>query len=202
MREENILIVEDEVVISMMLEEMLRNLSFKNIQIAHTYMDAEAKLKGNFFDLILMDINLGSNRDGVDLASSILITQEQTPLIFITGNSDFTTVTRAKYANPSNFITKPVEENDLMIKIELALHQRKVNPSSSLDDALKKNSAVSILTERQIEVLKLIILGESNKMIAEKLKLSARTVDGHRNNIMNAMNAKNTADLVRIAVGL
>ena len=88
MREENILIVEDEVVISMMLEEMLRNLSFKNIQIAHTYMDAEAKLKGNFFDLILMDINLGSNRDGVDLASSILITQEQTPLIFITGNSD------------------------------------------------------------------------------------------------------------------
>ena len=201
MRSERILIVEDEVVIALLLEDMLKKLGFKFIQIVNSFVEAELIFNSGTFDIILMDINLGGNRDGIDLANQIRKVSNNIAIIFITGNSDFKTVTKAKYANPSNIITKPVDENDLMIKLELAFHQNQRGTNGTIDDALNRNSTLKDLTPRQREVLRLIVLGESNKMIAEKLQLSHKTVDGHRTKIMRLVDAKNTADLVRISIG-
>ncbi len=201
MRDEKILIVEDEVVIALVLEEMLKNLGFDKISITHNFHEGEMMINKEIFNMILMDINLGSNRDGIDLAKKVALQNNHTPIIFITGNSDFKTFTKAKYANPSNIIIKPVTENDLMIKLELAFHQNQKNTLGTVEEALKRNISLKDLTARQLEVLRLLILGESNKMIAEKLDVSPKTVDGHRTKIMKILNAKNTADLVRIAIG-
>lgn len=202
MRKEKVIIVEDEAVISMLLEETLQNLGYSEITVTHRAEDAERLLKNDPFDIILMDINLGGTQDGIDLILSLNEVNQWTPVIYITGNSDFKTFTKAKHSNPANFLIKPVNENNLMIQLELALYKKEnISNWQSVNDAIRVNFKLKSLSKTELKVVELIVLGLSNKMIADEMNRSVKTVEGHRTKIMKKLNGNNTADIVRIAVG-
>lgn len=193
MRKEKILIVEDEAVIAMTIEEALAEMGFEEVVIATTARTAKKEVYSGHFDLILMDINLNGIQDGVDLVKEFRTQGVKTPYIYISGNSDFKTVTRAKHTSPAGYLVKPIKEIDLMIMMELVFHQ---NVSKGKPESVN----LFKLSKRENQILQLIIDGLSNKLIAAELFISEKTVSGHRVNIMKKVGAKNSAELVRMAL--
>jgi PAS domain S-box-containing protein len=124
-----ILVVEDESVIAMTLEETLINLGYKHIDIALNPATAKEKIDSNTYDLVILDINLGNNYDGIELATVIKLKQEHTPIIFLTGNSDNLTIERAKEVEPNAYLTKPFNENAIKINLDIIFFQRTKNSS-------------------------------------------------------------------------
>jgi len=119
-----ILIVEDEPIISSDIEMTLEELGYDVTGIEDNAEDALASLTENKPDLILLDINLEGDIDGVMLAEDIN-KQFKIPFVFLTSNADKLTINRVKRTNPSGFILKPFNSKDLQSNIEIALYSSK-----------------------------------------------------------------------------
>ena len=112
----NILIVEDEAIVAMATKMMLKNLSHLTVGIAST---AEQAIRNSFdhpVDLILMDIKLKGEVDGI-LAAQEIRKNKNIPILFITGNSDQKTKLRIKEISNSSILQKPVMIEDLKISL-------------------------------------------------------------------------------------
>jgi DNA-binding LytR/AlgR family response regulator len=114
-------IVEDEMIISETIAMALEELQYKVSGVVGTYKDAIVMLENTNPDLVLLDINLGTKKDGIDLAFEIQ-KRFNTPIIFLTANSDPATISRAKEVNPLAFLVKPFSKNDLYSAIEIGLN--------------------------------------------------------------------------------
>jgi CheY-like chemotaxis protein len=114
-----ILIVEDELVIAEDLKMQLESLGYSVTGIAKTYEKALTLLGENTPDLMLVDIKLKGEKDGIELAEKIKRTCDF-PLIFLTSHSDSNTVERAKRVHPDGYLVKPFEAKDLYTSIEIA----------------------------------------------------------------------------------
>lgn len=117
-----ILIVEDEGIIAADLAGMLRQSGHEVVDLASTGADAIAKAEQLRPDLVLMDIMLAGNMDGVTAAEEIR-RRCHLPVLFLSAHSDGPTLERAKLTEPYGYIVKPVLERDLRIGIEMALHK-------------------------------------------------------------------------------
>ena len=113
---ENILVVEDDMIIQMFLNMIIKNAGFKVVGEARTCEEVLKMATELKPDLILMDIGLAGDKDGVETAK-LLNKSQNIPIIFITGNSDEATIARAQKANPIDFIFKPINENSLRNKL-------------------------------------------------------------------------------------
>jgi DNA-binding LytR/AlgR family response regulator len=115
-----ILIVEDEPIIAADLQDRIEDLGYRVQEVVDRGEDAIRLLEDQRPDLILMDVQLAGQLDGVDAALTI---HERwgTPLIFLTSNSDSPTFKRARNARPRAFLSKPFRGRDLAHAIELAL---------------------------------------------------------------------------------
>ena len=113
-----IVIVEDEIIIAKTIVLALETLGYDSVGIAGKYKDAIEMIAHNKPDLVLLDINLGTKKDGIDLAFEIK-KRFNTPIIFITANSDPATISRAKEIHPLAFLVKPFSQNDLFSAIEI-----------------------------------------------------------------------------------
>lgn len=112
-------IVEDEGITSEVIKLSLQKLKYKIATPAFTYEQAIAMVDEEKPDLVLIDINLGEEKDGIDLAL-VLKDTYRTPFIFLTANSDAATISRAKKVNPLAFLVKPFSQLDLHASIEIA----------------------------------------------------------------------------------
>lgn len=115
-----VLIVEDELLIAEDLAAWLEDYGFEVTGIASTGNQAFLLYKKNKPDVMLIDIELDGEMDGVELAHMINQTRP-IPFIFLSGNFDPVTLARVKHTNPSNFIVKPFEEQQLSISIDMAI---------------------------------------------------------------------------------
>jgi DNA-binding LytR/AlgR family response regulator len=113
-----IVIVEDEIIIAKTIVLALHKLGYDCIGIAGQYNEAIAMIDEKTPDLVLIDINLGTKKDGIDLALEIK-EQFNTPVIFLTANSDPATISRAKAIRPLAFLVKPFSQHDLFSAIEI-----------------------------------------------------------------------------------
>ena len=111
-------IVEDDLVIAKSLIAMLQRLGYRTSKPARSYDEALKMLSIESPDLVLVDIILGGELDGIDLAHK-LREEDSIPFIFITANSDKATVERAKQVMPYAYLVKPFNENDLYTAIEI-----------------------------------------------------------------------------------
>ncbi len=118
----HVLIVEDEPLIAKDLSFILEDMGIKQVDLAFSYEDALEKLQSDTFDLILLDINLSSEHDGVDLAHHIN-KEIKTPFIFITSYFNSSTVSRAKITQPLAYLLKPFNQHDIRINVEMALYK-------------------------------------------------------------------------------
>jgi PAS domain S-box-containing protein len=128
----NILIVEDEGIIALDLHARLLTLGYNVTDMVSTGKEVLAVLKTKTPDLILQDIMLKGNLDGIEIASKIKL-EYDIPVIFLTAYADEKTLERAKLAEPYGYILKPFEERELRSAIEVALYKH------SIEKKLKEN---------------------------------------------------------------
>jgi len=120
-----ILIVEDEGLIARDIENMVRQAGYEICAVAGTGEEAVEKAETTHPDLILMDIILGGEMDGVEAAEKIR-DQFSLPIIYLTAHTDENTLQRAKLTEPVGYTLKPVEQKELMTVIEMALYKHQM----------------------------------------------------------------------------
>jgi DNA-binding NarL/FixJ family response regulator len=149
--------------------------------------------------VIVMDCAL-PGMSGLDATRSILTKLPETAILMLSMHSEETWVHQALDAGARGYILKSAVDMELVTAIrKVAEGEVVLDPQISRATTLKgeRNSG---LTVRELEVLKLIVAGKSNKEIASDLDLSANTVAVHRANIMDALRIHKTADLVVYAI--
>jgi len=115
-----VLLVEDDNIIAKVAEWRLKNLGYHLCGRATTGAEAMELVVRNKPDIVLMDINIRGDVDGIETAKMIK-KGFNIPVIYVTSHSDGPTLERAKATQPDGFIVKPFEDNDLRVAIELAL---------------------------------------------------------------------------------
>jgi FixJ family two-component response regulator len=120
------------------------------------------------------------------------------PVIFITGHGDIPMSVRAMKAGAIEFLTKPFHDQDLLDAIHTAIERdRDRRRDAVLLAELQERYA--ILTEREREIMALVVVGRANKQVAAELNLSEMTVKVHRGQVMRKMQAGSLPELVRMA---
>ena len=99
-----------------------------------------------------------------------------------------------------DFIQKPFVEEDLLNLVERMLEQAKTS-FADYQQAASRDALMAKLTSREAQVLERIVAGRLNKQIADDLGISIKTVEAHRANIMEKLNANTVADLLKTALG-
>jgi len=137
--------------------------------------------------------------NGIELVRELKGRGTACPVILITGHGDVALAVEAMKAGAIDFIEKPFDDQALLGAIRAALDAQ----SSSLGDGGAKKSAEAKLTElspRERDVLRGLVAGKINKVIAHELSISPRTVEVYRANLMAKTGARNMSELMRIAL--
>jgi FixJ family two-component response regulator len=120
------------------------------------------------------------------------------PIVFLTGRGDIATSVQAMKHGAADFLTKPVDDIALIAAIQEALARDRVLRSAHLEQERVAKS-LATLTERERQVLELIVAGRLNKQIAAELGTTEKTIKFHRGNLMRKLDVRVVADLVRLA---
>jgi len=121
----SILIVEDDSITARYIELGLRRLGYSNVRLAASSDAALDLVRAEVPDLVLMDIQIDGERDGIDTAK-LLRVEFNLPVIFLTGQTDELTVARAKQVEPLAYLVKPVKAEDLRTTIAVGLHKNRL----------------------------------------------------------------------------
>ncbi|HEV7380977.1 MAG TPA: response regulator, partial [Dyadobacter sp.] len=116
-----ILIVEDEAVIGMYVSDLLESQGYQVIEVVDNGREALAVFQRNHVDLLLCDIHLKGDWDGIETVKKLTEVRE-VPVIYLTAFADRETVERAKHTYPSAYLTKPVRSDNLKLAVEVALN--------------------------------------------------------------------------------
>ena len=123
------------------------------------------------------------------------------PVIFLTGHADVPTAVAAVQRGAFDFCEKPFSDNALVDRIERALHVS-AEALAVLAQKTSLQSRLSGLTEREQAVMRLVLAGLPNKLVAEQLDISVRTVEVHRARVFDKMGAKSAVDLANLLRGV
>lgn len=152
----------------------------------------------NTADIILLDINL-PDQNGIDLCRAIIKNNPTQKIIALTNFDQLTYIQNMKEAGAVGYLLKNSSPEIIHKAIELIMDGKEYWLGSvSLKESIKEQNHL-MLTRREIEVLQLIAEGLTNQEIADKLFVSASTIDSHRKNLLAKLHVKNTAALVRVA---
>jgi FixJ family two-component response regulator len=147
------------------------------------------------FDCVVTDVRM-PGLSGIDLVRKMAEAGHHIPIILITAHGDIEMAVAAIKCGAFDFIEKPFDERRLFDGIRHAVgHARETRDEPG--DLRQLRARADSLTERQREVMELAATGLSNKEIALRLQISPRTVESHRAWMMERMQARNLADLVR-----
>jgi FixJ family two-component response regulator len=149
---------------------------------------------------LVLDVRL-PGMSGLTFHKELAKTGLALPVIFITGHGDIPMSVRAMKAGAVEFLTKPFHDQDLLDAIHAAIERDRKRRREALRLAeLRKRFAT--LTERERQIMTLVVIGRPNKQIAAELTLSEMTVKVHRGQVMRKMHAGSLPELVRMADGL
>ncbi|HEY0740231.1 MAG TPA: response regulator transcription factor [Chryseosolibacter sp.] len=194
-----VFIVDDHPMVIEGLRTML--LELPEVEVTGHAMNA-ASCIGYFIkndaDVVLLDINLPDG-NGMEVCKQLLQRKPHLKVIALTNHEQISYLQGMKDAGAKGYLLK----NASVDKISKALQTVQSGDESwlgnkSLKDSLATQSEL-LLTRREIEVLRLIAEGLTNQQIADRLFVSASTIDSHRKNLISKLQVKNTAALVRAA---
>lgn len=181
------------------LKALERLLSSAGLSVA-TFLSAQSFLQR--FDsrsaaCLILDLAL-KDSSGLDLQHTLADRASILPIIFLTGHGDITTSVRAMKHGASDFLTKPVDQTELLAAVETALARQQVlhRERAERERIMQRTGA---LTARERQVLEGIVAGRLNKQIAADLGTAEKTVKFHRGNLMRKLGVRTLTDLVKLA---
>mgnify|MGYP001813213370 CR=1 FL=1 len=145
---------------------------------------------------LVLDIRM-PGLGGLELQQELLGRGNTVPIIFITGHGDVPMAVEAMQKGAVDFIQKPFRDQDLLDRIREALTTDKERREEQQKHA-EVAERLARLTNREREVFDLVVTGKPNKVIAYELGVSQRTVEIHRARVMEKMQARSLADLVKM----
>ncbi len=148
---------------------------------------------------LIVDIRMGG-MSGMELQERLVERKSPLPIVFITGHGDVPMAVNTMKKGAMDFIQKPFQEGELLSLVERMLEQAK-GAFNDHQQSASRDALLAKLTSREAQVLERIVAGRLNKQIADDLGISIKTVEAHRANIMEKLNANTVADLLKIALG-
>lgn len=141
----NITIVEDDFLIADFIQSTLKNIGYHIVDICNSYNSCIASINNFLPDIILIDIKIEGEKNGIDIAEYIRANKDL-PFIFISSLSDRKTIDKAKKTLPSAYLIKPFEEEDLYAVIEVALvnHAQRKPGNQSFEGSLILQDSIFI----------------------------------------------------------
>ncbi|WP_214473416.1 response regulator transcription factor [Mesorhizobium sp. dw_380] len=149
---------------------------------------------------MVLDVRL-PGQSGLDFQDLLVGKGIRRPIIFISGHADIPMTVRAMKAGAMEFLTKPVRSQDLLDAVQLAIERDQAQRARARNVA-KVRADFESLTPREREIMALVATGRPNKQIAADVGLSEATVKLHRGHVMQKMNARSVAELVRMTDAL
>ena len=194
-----IALVDDDPSVRRGLERLIQSMGWK----AETFASAQEFLDRVAVEApscVVLDLQL-PGLTGLELQKQMAEVGLETPIVFLTGHGDIPATVQAMKAGAIEFLTKPVEEPDLLKAIQEAIERDRRTRQQRAEMRVVRDRYES-LTAREQEVMQQVISGLLNKQIAAELKITEDTVKFHRGHIMRKMRADSLADLVRMAQDL
>lgn len=191
-----VFVVDDDVSLRRALSRLIRSAGYRVLTFASAIDFLEGDKKDDPCCLVL-DVQM-PGLTGLDLQQEMKARDMHFPVIFLTGHGDVPMSVKAMKEGALNFLTKPVEERDLLDAVREAIE-------FSRKDRLEYSEVENIhdrmdsLTPRELEVMGLVVAGKLNKQIAYDMDISEKTVKVHRGRVMTKMQTDSLAELVRMA---
>ena len=179
--------------LGMLLESV--DMPYKSYENALIFLDEfDLSLRG----CAVVDIRM-PGMNGLELQKRLKQKKASLPIIFITGHGDIPMAVEAIRNGALDFMRKPIREQDLLDRLQEALSLESSEHDLS-ERHIKQQKSLALLTKRENEVFNLVADGKANKVIAFELKISERTVEVHRSQVMKKLEARSLAELVKIKI--
>jgi RNA polymerase sigma factor (sigma-70 family) len=149
---------------------------------------------------LVLDVRM-PGMSGLDLQEYLVENNIQIPVVIITGHGDVPMAVRAMKSGAIDFIEKPFNDEVLLDAIRRAIAYEE-QQRSQYSEHLAIQERLSHLTPREHEVMQMVTDGKSNKEIANALGVSAKTIEAHRARVMEKMQARSLAELVRMVLAV
>ena len=190
-----VLIADDQKMVRQMFELAVKNSeNYEIVAFAADPEEAVEKALHQKIDLILMDVVMGSGMDGLDAAKEIKEKHPETKILLVTSMPEVSYIDRAKEIGIESFWHKEVQEQPLLEIMDRTMAGESIYPASM--PVVRFGNIVSTeLTEIEIEVLRELVTGASNKEIGERLYMSVNTVKRHISDMLDKTGFKSRLQL-------
>ena len=197
--EATVFVVDDDEPVRDSIALLLRSVGLR----ASTFANA-----GEFLDshdpesrgCLVLDVRL-PGMSGLDLQRELDKRGTDLPIVFITGHGDVPMAVRAMQSGAVDFLQKPFSDQDLLDRVQQAIAEQ-AERRAERESRAHITEKLAQLTPREAEVLHRVVKGEANKVIANRLELSQRTVEVHRAHIMRKLEVRSLAQLVRMVMAV
>jgi len=191
-----VFVVDDDESMRRSVSALLRSVGLESMVFTspHEFMRAE---RPDVPGCLVLDVRL-PGMSGLSFQEQLTKAGVALPVIFITGHGDVPMTARAMKAGAVEFLTKPFDDQVLLDAVHAAIERDRAR-RRDVTQVAQLQGRYRALTERERQVLELVVAGQLNKQIAAILGLSVVTVKVHRAQVMRKMVAKSIVDLVRMA---
>lgn len=189
-------VIDDDPSMRRSLDTLLRSVGLD----VHVFPSAQEFMRAARPDApscLVLDVRL-PGMSGLAFQQELVKAGVALPVIFLTGHGDVPMTVRAMKAGAAEFLTKPFDDQVLLDAIHAAIERDRARRRDTAGRA-EVQGRYRTLTEREREVMQLVVAGRVNKQIAAELGLSLVTVKVHRGQVMHKMLARSVAELVRMA---
>jgi two-component system response regulator FixJ len=190
-----VLIVDDDEAFRDSLKELLEAADYEVVafESAHEFLDSYRKHNAI---CVVTDVRM-PGMDGLELQKELGQRGDAPPVVIMTGHGDIPLAVKAMRAGAIDFLEKPFDLPVLLASLERAQAMAGPRDTGAAQEAEAK---IAALTDRERDVLDLLVEGHQNKMIAFKLDISPRTVEVHRARVLDKTGARSLPELVHLCI--